>query len=98
MDGLKPSKLMLRFNWSIQNGNELCWRPGLGEKPGSAEKYWRIERQTLLRLPQTGAIIFGIRIFLHSFDTMSKLDGFQDSLIRLLKQLPTPEKNYKGLV
>lgn len=98
MDGLKPTKPMLRFNWSIQNGNELYWRSELDEGTGSAEKYWRIERQTLLRLPQTGAIVFGIRIFLHSFEAMNKLDGFQNSLVRILKQLPAREKAYKGLL
>lgn len=98
MDGLKPSKPMLRFNWSIQPGNELCWRPDNDEKADSIEKYWRVERQTLLRLPLTGAIVFGIRIFLHSLEAMNKQDGFQDSLLRVLEQLPGKEKLYKDLL
>lgn len=97
MEGLNPSKPMLRFNWSIQDGNELCWRSDLGEESVPADKYWRVERQTLLRLPQSSAVIFGIRIFLYSFEAMNKLDGFQDSLAELLQRLPEQEKKYKGL-
>lgn len=98
LDALKPSKPMLRFNWSIQRGNELCWRPDIGEHAASTEKYWRVERQTLLRLPQTGAIVFGIRIFLHSVEAMNKQDRFQNSLLRVLRQLPGKEKLYKDLL
>lgn len=98
MDRLTPSKPLLRYNWSIQQGNELCWRSDLGQEIGPAEKYWRIERQTLLRLPQTGAIVFGIRVFLHSFEAMSQLHGFQNSLNRCLSQLADREKQYKSLL
>ncbi|PCJ23308.1 MAG: hypothetical protein COA96_12115 [SAR86 cluster bacterium] len=97
LDGLKAEKPVMRFNWSIQHGNELFWRDDLNTPPSSAGRYWRIERQTLLRLPHTNAVVFCIRIFLHSFESMEKNADFTDSIKQLLQQLPTDEKRYKDL-
>jgi dimethylamine monooxygenase subunit A len=102
LDGLPSGKVMLRYNWSIQPGNELFWRDDLipnTEKPDTAANnlYWRIERQTFIRLPESGAIVFAIRIFLHSFESMRNHAGFEQNLQQLLSNLPADEKRYKGL-
>ncbi|MEQ8953315.1 MAG: DUF3445 domain-containing protein, partial [Gammaproteobacteria bacterium] len=68
--GLKPNKPMLRFNWSLQHGNELFLRNDLDPPPGEEKDHWRVERQTLVKLPRTEAIVFGIRIFLHALDAL----------------------------
>lgn len=95
LQGLRSGRVMLRYNWSVQQGNELYWR---GEMDGGrAETYWRVERQTFIRLPETGAIIFGIRIFLHSFESLGSYEGFDLAIKALLHQLPNEEKRYKGL-
>ncbi|NQV70380.1 MAG: DUF3445 domain-containing protein [Pseudohongiella sp.] len=98
MDGLKPHKVVMRFNWSIQKGNELFWRSDLEEMNSANEKFWRIERQTLLRLPHTNAIAFGIRIFLHRFSVMPNKSGFNQAIAQILQQLPSAEKAYKCLI
>lgn len=100
--GLTVRKPMLRFNWSVQRGNELLWRDESMQDPvhvnaTSDNLYWRIERQTFLRLPLTGAIVFGVRIFLHSFKSMGNDNKFEDSISELITQLPLSEKQYKGL-
>ncbi len=102
LKGLRSGRVMLRYNWSIQPGNELCWRAdqATNMNPQSdtyAERYWRVERQTFLRLPETGAIVFGIRIFLHSFASLRGRERFDESLKQLLSQLPATEKEYKSL-
>ncbi len=102
LQGLPSGKVMLRYNWSIQRGNELCWRgEGLSATtpidPSDGDLFWRVERQTFIRLPQSGAIVFGIRIFLHSFDSLRHREGFTESMERLLSQLPEAEKRYKDL-
>ncbi len=102
LHGLRSGRVMLRYNWSIQQGNELCWRdeqsPTLNLLDAkSCEYYWRVERQTFLRLPDSGAIVFGIRIFLHSFESLRMEKGFDESLKRLLSLLPDAEKRYKSL-
>ena len=102
LQGLRSGRVMLRYNWSIQRGNELCWR-GKGSSAttpidsSDSDLYWRVERQTFIRLPQSGAIVFGIRIFLHSFDSLRHSEGFTESIERLLSQLPKAEKQYKDL-
>lgn len=102
LQGLRGGRVMLRYNWSMQAGNELCWRQEsspplrpLADSNGDA--YWRVERQTFLRLPVSGAIVFGIRIFLHSFAGIRATAGFEESIRRLLAQLPATEKRYKNL-
>lgn len=102
LDGLRSGRVMLRYNWSIQSGNELFWRDDLNPNldvvdSSSGNLHWRIERQTFIRLPLSGAIVFGIRIFLHSFDSLRTTEGFDQSIEQLLAQLPDSEKRYKGL-
>ncbi|GIS51185.1 MAG: hypothetical protein Ct9H90mP25_6190 [Gammaproteobacteria bacterium] len=50
--------------------------------------HWRVERQTLMRLPQSKAIVFGIRVFIHDFSMMSKIQGFENQLPRLSGNCP----------
>lgn len=102
LDGIRSGKIMLRYNWSVQPGNELSWRDDLA--PGHIEDnaavqnlYWRIERQTFIRLPTSGAIVFGIRIFLHSFASLRQTEGFEQAIAQLLARLPDAEKRYKGI-
>jgi len=104
--GIRSGRVLLRYNWSIQEGNELLWRDDLSpasspilntEASLATRNYWRVERQTFIRLPKSGAIVFGIRIFLHSFEKLRHIDGFNNSITQLIEQLPAAEKHYKGL-
>jgi len=106
LGGIRCGRVLLRYNWSVQDGNELLWRDDLkrpvspmsqAEESDAIGQYWRVERQTFMRLPNSGAIIFGIRIFLHSFEKLKQLEGFSNSITQLIKQLPAAEKRYKGL-
>ena len=95
---LSKDKVIIRYNWSVQAGNELCWRPELYPAQEPAEPYWRVERQTLRRLPETGAIAFGIRIFLESFTKLeSRQPGFTATLREIIEGLPEEQRRYKGL-
>lgn len=102
LEGMGSGRVLQRYNWSIQPGNELFWRDDLNPTLGtisstSQNLYWRIERQTFIRLPLSGAIVFGIRIFLHSFDSLREIDGFDAAIEQLLAQLPDSQKRYKGI-
>ena len=102
LEGLSSGRFLLRYNWSIQSGNELFWRDDLNPNfavvdSSSPNLYWRIERQTFLRLPASKAIVFGIRVFLHSFDKLRNIAGFHQAIEQLLAQLPATQKCYKGL-
>ena len=97
MSALKPNKSMQRLNWSIQPSGDMFWRSDLKNYKANEEKYWRIERQTLIRLPQTRAIVFGIRVFLHSFSEMSRYKNFDQSIAKIINALPNEQANYKNL-
>ena len=97
LSGLKPRKPLQRLNWSIQPGGELFWRSDVSNYEDNTEKYWRVERQTLIRLPNTKAIVFGIRVFLHSFSEMSRYPNFNQSISEIIEALPHMEAKYKNL-
>jgi hypothetical protein len=102
LEGLNRGRVLLRYNWSIQSGNELFWRDDLNPNSAvvdssSPNLYWRIERQTFVRLPASKSIVFGIRVFLHSFDKLRNIEGFHQAIEQLLAQLPATQKCYKGL-
>ena len=110
---LRPDRPLFRFNWSVQQYPELFWRKDLDKQPaqldlnkgwekgfgqGANALFWRVERQTLRRLPQSGAIVFTIRIFIHSFAALELTSGFTTNLGQLIGALPIAEKKYKGLL
>jgi len=65
-EALRPGRALWRVNWLVHATPELHLPMGLSDKlvaaadPG-AGLYLRTERQTLTRLPQTGAVAFGIK-------------------------------------
>ena len=70
-DGLRPGLVLERFNWTVQAGIER-FTPGAAplktlatDTPDAAALdvlHLRVERQTLRKLPDTGALLFTIRI------------------------------------
>ena len=63
---LRPERPLVRVNWLVHPTAELFLPLGHGEKtePDDAAigpLYLRTERQTLVRLPRTGAVVFGIK-------------------------------------
>lgn len=95
LKGIKSSKPMLRYNWSLQASSELCWREDIAQAVEGL--HWRVERQTFLRLPETGAVVFGIRLFIHSFETMAAHCQFDANLGAIVTRLPSAIRDYKGL-
>ncbi|MEQ9610502.1 MAG: DUF3445 domain-containing protein, partial [Gammaproteobacteria bacterium] len=97
ISGMAPVKPVMRFNWSLQPGNELCWRSDLDSGSGDGDYYWRVERQTLLKLPQSGAVVFAIRIFLHSLTQMDQLGNFRQRLAAIVSRQSAEMLRYKGM-
>ncbi len=87
---------VVRHNWSVQAGDALCARPG-GPGPGAdAALYYRTERQSLRRLPQTGAIVFTIRVYLHPLSALAKVPGAIPQLLAAIDACPPALYEYKG--
>jgi hypothetical protein len=100
---MRPEQAVWRLNWNLLDDATLhqpFHRHPTAPPPQDrvGELLWmRVERQTLLRLPATGAIVFGIRIHL---DPLASLAGDPDGMARLssaLEQLPAEVLEDKAL-
>lgn len=56
----------------------------------------RSERQTLRRLPRTGAIVFGIRTYLFKIEELARERGVADRLASAIRSWPDDVGVYKG--
>ncbi|WP_443749735.1 heme-dependent oxidative N-demethylase family protein [Asticcacaulis solisilvae] len=105
-DNLKPELPVMRWNWSLYGDAELHHpEPGnAGRRFGTGEVaenvYLRLERQTLRRLPDSGAILFTIRIYIDPFEALeSHADGpeIATALIAQIGALTPEQLDYKGM-
>ncbi|MGY6662131.1 MAG: heme-dependent oxidative N-demethylase subunit alpha family protein [Glycocaulis sp.] len=80
-DHVRPGQVLERFNWTLQAGDDRFTPDGaplraraLTAKPGDAEAllHVRVERQTIRKLEESGAVLFTIRICL---DPVAALDA-----------------------
>ncbi len=103
---LKAERPVERFNWFLLRNPALflpeleCAKGGLFDAEGKPHFWLRVERQTLRRLPQSGDILFTIRICV---DPFARLQNNVDarSLARAMRQqiadLDPDQLAYKGL-
>jgi len=105
-DRLTPATGKWRTNWNVVDDPELFQPRSRGQFASTGphavedvpELVWlRAERQTLVRLPETGAIVFGIRV--HQ-DPLTSIAGSPEILDRLASSLRTMRPDtwtYKSL-
>lgn len=106
-DAMRVETPMIRWNFSLYADGRLFHpdvsgpeerRFGAGERADPV--FLRVERQTLRKLPETGAIAFSIRI---SVDPLERLEAHVDgahiaaALIAQLNALTPEQLDYKGL-
>ena len=100
-DHLRPEHPVERFNWSLQADPGL-FHDGRAEAPADAAGgadltlYYRVERQTLVRLPRTGAVVFTIRVFLHPLEALADRPGALAALGNAVAAAPPALARYKG--
>lgn len=104
-DNLRPESGMIRWNWSLFGDGRLfhpnshASGPRFGE--GAASAWFRLERQTFRKLPVSGDVVFGIRIYLDPLAALARLPDGPALAATLSQQLAalTPEQaEYKGLL
>ncbi len=98
-DHLRPEHPVERFNWTLQADWELFHdgRAQVPEEAGAeASLYYRVERQTLVRLPRTGAVVFTIRVFLHPLEALATRPGALAALVAAVDAAPPALARYKG--
>jgi len=99
LEHLRPAHPVQRFNWTLQADAGLFHdgRAGASAQAGAAASlYYRVERQTLLRLPRSGAVVFTIRVFLHPLETLAGRPGALAALGHAVDAAPPALARYKG--
>jgi hypothetical protein len=100
MDRLPADRVLERSNWGLADGADL-FAPGDRSAgplpPGAAgERLWlRIERQTLRRLPRSGAVVFTIRTFQAPIGILRTDPEAACLLARAIRELPPDVADYK---
>jgi dimethylamine monooxygenase subunit A len=98
---LRPGAAFLRDNWGVAATDELNLHPqrkvAAPDLPVELDRLWlRVEHQALIALPESQAIVFGIRIALHPLREVLQgphADGFR----RALATMPAELVAYKRL-
>lgn len=107
-DNLKPGLPAERFNWSFKGADALAMPVSkhLPEDPFRpirpiAANFMRVERQTLTRMPETGAILFTIRIYMDPVEAIQRhpeRKTIATAMIGQLQGLSAEERGYKGMM
>jgi dimethylamine monooxygenase subunit A len=99
------NEIYARRNWSLYDNsflrhdgtkqlNKIIQKPITSNNAG--DRLWlRVERQTLRKLKQTGAILFTIRIHLRQLKQIVSFDGIPNRLSKALSSLPSEMHTYK---
>ncbi|MEM9630661.1 MAG: DUF3445 domain-containing protein [Pseudomonadota bacterium] len=104
-DNLKVGQLVCRFNWSMHPDGDL-YHPLPKDmrfdcpEQALASLFLRVERQTLRRLPESGDILFAIKIHHDPLAALKAQDdraGIAGGLHKQLLALDQDQLDYKGL-
>ena len=103
---VKPGHIASRLNWSVLDDPAMFqpggkWRRGNECRDHSRQcrrsLYLRVERQTLRRLPQSGAILFGIRVHCYPLARAITTPLAASRLAEAVRALPEATVHYKSL-
>ncbi|MEM6988156.1 MAG: DUF3445 domain-containing protein [Pseudomonadota bacterium] len=92
---LRVERPVQRFNWSLQSDAELAEFPA----PSTPVEHlhYRVERQTLRRLPKTDAIAFTVRIYVTPFESIAAEPGALQQLHDDIAAMPEAFSDYKRM-
>jgi hypothetical protein len=106
MARVKPGHIASRLNWSVLDDPAMFqpagkWREQANSAITSDNAgeglYLRVERQTLRRLPQSGAILFGIRVHSYPLARAITTPEAASRLAEAVRALPEATVHYKSL-
>lgn len=102
LDKIKPGFAAGRPNWGLAataawNLHPAVDAPKLAAGMATAEMWLRVERQILTPLPQTGTMLFGIRIERIRLDHALADPDVQSRFHRTIASMPLDVAVYKGL-
>ena len=100
---IKVDRPVWRGNWSVVTSDRL-YQPGNEEsvpitRPADIPQqcFIRTERQTLRRLPETGAVVFSIRVQIKPFTEFLDNPAWLRDLYNALAALSADDRSYKSL-
>ena len=97
-DNLRPEQPVIRWNWSIHDDDALFHPPAGRPYDFGRGAFLRLERQTLRKLPRTGAILFTIRIHLNPLEIFANHPpDLARQLAGQLAAMDAAQLAYKGL-
>ncbi|HTN11512.1 MAG TPA: DUF3445 domain-containing protein [Acetobacteraceae bacterium] len=106
MATLKPGRLVERFNWSVVDDAALFQPAGHGRRAHNAAitaanagsmLFLRVERQTLSLLPDSGAVLFSIRIHRYPLARIAAQPAVAANLHSAVEALPAEMAAYKSI-
>lgn len=98
-DRLRVGRAFWRLNWTLLDSPALHQPTTERRAPSGSLNDWffRVERQTLRRLPDSDAVVFTIRTYVESAATLVASDNtFGPALWRALDTAPASVQKYKG--
>ena len=99
---IKPGFSWNRHNWGLSASPERNQHPARSLKKLDSmavpdETFFRVEKQSLVALPDTGGILFGIRISVYPLNQVKAKEAARVRLIHALETMPSEVAHYKGL-
>ena len=102
-DQMPVNEIFSRRNWSLhenpylrQDGTEKMSEGPRVTSVNAGEYLWlRVERQTIRKLKESGAILFTIRIHLRQLKHVVKFEGIANRMAKALAALPPEMQTYK---
>ncbi len=99
---LKPGPAFLRSNWGLSRSAELNQHPEqniprLAPPLRAEEVFLRIENQALVALPESGGVLFGIRLEVHPLAEVRRDPVARRGLARGLRTMPDEMAAYKNI-
>lgn len=107
MRNVKPGHIAARLNWSVLDDATLFqpggkWRAAHNSAVTATNAgdtlFVRVERQTLRRLPRSGAVLFGIRVHVYPLAYAIADGATAARLAEAVRALPEATLHYKSLL
>lgn len=104
-DALRPGQVLERFNWTVQPGTERFTPSQAMFRKRAADisdaqaldaLYLRVERQTISKLKETGAVVFTIRVALDPLREVIAGEGHAQAFAKAWRGIDPVLADYKG--